>query len=369
MPDAIESLPSVISGTLHAYVAFDWGEEVNLDAARKLAPAELTELARRSRTPPSIAYRPAPLRFPLSPVQLPLPELGTVQGTAEATVFDFAAASIALHIPFSVAAEKLSIIAGSLAQPEAVVQAVRTAIEPLYQQLKPAIRQPDWAGLSEEYFVFQLPPDERMPSAQTLLSQSAAWLAGIVRLEAGPLSAEEVTEALRQRISYSPTDLFVADWSATLLVDRDCDETLQTIEFANVQLLELRHIDVRIDDRLEAAYDTLAPFATSWLPFWRTHARPLRALGELKIEATGLFERTNNALKLMGDQYLARVYRLLSSRFHLDAWEQSIRESLSVAQEIYQVLSEQAATYRTELLEIIIIVLILFEIVMTFVRH
>lgn len=368
MFDAADNLPSVVSGTLHAFFAFDWGEEVNLETARKLAPAELTELARRSRTPSSIAYRPAPLRFPLSQMNLELTELGSVCANAEATLFDFAAVSIALHIPFKLAPGRLAAAAGALAQPESLVQSIRSAIEPLFLQLKPAIRQPLWAGLSEEYFVFQLPPDGQLPPAPTLLSESANWLAGLVRLEAGPLSSDEVTEALRQRISYSPDDLLIAEWSATVLVDQDCDETLQTIQFANVQLLELRHIDARIDDRLEAAYDTLAPFARSWLPFWRTHARPLRALGELKIEAAGLFERTNNSLKLMGDQYLARVYRLLSSRFHLNAWEQSIRESLTVSQEIFQVLADQAATYRTELLEMIIILLILFEIVMAFIR-
>jgi hypothetical protein len=361
-------LSKSISGTLHSFVAFDWGEEVDLDEARKLAPAELTELARRSRTPSSFEFRPAPVRFPLAPMEISLPELGVVQAAAEATLFDFGAVSIALHVPFTLGAENLVAVADGMSQPEPMVQKVRAAIESLYQRLQPAIRQPLWAGISEEYFVFQLPPDGPLPPPRELLSEAAPWLASLVRLEDEPLSSDEVMEALRLRISYSPADVLVADWSATVLLDRDCDETLQTIEFANVQLLELRHIDARIDRRLEAAYQTLAPFTRSWLPFWRTHTRPLRAIGELKVEANGLFERTHNALKLVGDPYLARVYRLLSTRFHLEAWEQSIRESLEVAQGIYQVLADQAATYRTELLEIIIIALIAFEIVMAFVR-
>ena len=369
MSDPATKFPETISGILHIFVAFDWGDEVNLELARKLAPAESMELARRSRTPSSIAYRPAPLRFPLRVLRVELPERGMVEAMADATLFDFAATSIALHVPFSLPSERVVAMAAGLARPEALVRTFRAALEPLFQQLKPAIRQPRWAEPSEEYFVFQLPPDGGLPSPQQLLKEAAPWIAGIVRLEAGPLSAEEISEALRQRISYSPTDLLVADWSATLLVDRDCDETLQTIEFANMQLLELRYIDSRINDRLKAAYQTLAPFSRSWLPLWRTHARPLRALGELKVEANGLFERSHNALKLVGDQYLARVYRLLTSRFHSDEWEQSIRESLTVSQEIYQVLADQAATYRTELLEIVIIVLILFEIVMSLSGH
>ncbi len=105
------------------------------------------------------------------------------------------------------------------------------------------------------------------------------------------------------------------------------------------------------------------------MPFWRSYARPLRALGELKVEANSLFERTGNALKLMGDQYLARVYRLLASRFHLEDWERSIQRKLEIAEGIYRVVSDQAAIYRTELLEIIVIVLIMLEVLLALFRH
>ena len=89
----------------------------------------------------------------------------------------------------------------------------------------------------------------------------------------------------------------------------------------------------------------------------------------MKVEANELFERTSSALQLVGDQYLARVYRLLAARFHLERWEQNIRQSLGVVQEVYQVVSDQATTYRTELLEVIVVVLILVEVLIAVVRH
>ncbi len=62
----------------------------------------------------------------------------------------------------------------------------------------------------------------------------------------------------------------------------------------------------------------------------------------LKVEATDLFERTGNVLKLVGDQYLARVYDLLVSvRFHLKEWEESIRRKLEVAEGVYQVVFQR----------------------------
>ncbi len=363
-----------LSGTLHAYVAFDWGDEIDLDQARQLVPSEKQALPRRRRTPTSVSYRPPPLYIVLSPVTLELPELGTVQATAGVTVFDFAAVSVRLSVSFRLAVDALRRLAGGLAEPTALVAAARTALDPLHQRLLPAIKDPLWSDeLSEEYFVFQLPPGPPLPSAAKLLdcagSGPADWLAGLVRLEAGPLSAEEVAEALRLHLSYSPDDLFVPDWAAAVLLDTDCDETLQVIEFANLQLLEFRHIDNRLDDSLAAASRLLAPLARSWLPFWRSYSRPLRLLGEFKVEANGLFERAGNALKLVGDQYLARVYRLVAARFHLETWELSIQRKLEVAEGAYQVGSDQAATIRAEFLEVAIILLIVLEIVLSFWRH
>src|SRR5262249_19816477 len=123
------------------------------------------------------------------------------------------------------------------------------------------------------------------------------------------------------------------------------------------------------DDRLAAAYELIHPLVRSWLPFWRSHARPLRALGELKVEANGLFERTGNALKLVGDQYLARVYRLLADRFHLEDWEQSIRRKLEALADVYRPVSDQAGHSRPEALEVIVVLLILIEIVLAVFRH
>src|SRR5260370_22342521 len=109
--------------------------------------------------------------------------------------------------------------------------------------------------------------------------------------------------------------------------------------------------------------------ATSRLPFWHSQGRSLRALGELRVEANGLLERTGNGLKLVGDQYLARVYRLLAGRFHLEEWERSILRKLDVAEGVYRVVSDQTDTYRAEFLEIVVVLLILLEIIVAIFRH
>jgi hypothetical protein len=370
-PDgSVARTPLLLEGVLHVYVAFDWGEEVLLDRARSLVSAEVCELPRRRRTPASIAYRPAPLRVRLPAVELGMPELGLVQASAEATVFDFAAVSLALHVPFSLPPVRLLRLADGLADPADLVQFARSVLQPLHHQLLPAIQNPLWQDdLSEEYFVFQLPPGNQGPSSPLSLESHAGWLAGLVRLESGALSAEEIAEALRLHIRYSPEDLFVPDWAAAVLIDQDCDETLQTIEFANLQLLEFRHIDKRLDDSLAVAYRLIHVLAQSRLPLLRSYGRSLRVLGELKVEANGLFERTENVLKLVGDQYLARVYRLVAGRFHLQEWEQSIQRKLDVGEGVYRVVSDQTDTYRAEFLEVTVVLLIVLEVILALFRH
>src|SRR4051794_19895326 len=85
------------SGTLHIYVAFDWGEQIRLDEAARQVPASRQELPRRRRTPPSFTYRPPPLHLALEPVMLDLPEIGVVQAAAGLTLFDFGAVSLTLR--------------------------------------------------------------------------------------------------------------------------------------------------------------------------------------------------------------------------------------------------------------------------------
>jgi hypothetical protein len=364
-----------LAGSLYLFVAFDWGDEIDVEHARRLAPGVVHDLSRRPRTPSSIGYKPPPLRFPLQAVGLELPALsGGAAQSAVATVFDFAAVSVAMCWPFQMASRELADVAGRLTEPPtaaAVVRAARSVVEPLHQALLPAIRNPQWKdSLWEEYFVFQLSPDGQL-EPEALLGPLAGWLAGLVRLDDEPLSEGEVQEALRLALRYGRRDLFVPDWAAAVLVDQEqeCHETLQAIEFANLQLLEYRHIDNRLDDIVAQAYRLLEDASRKRVPFWRSHGEALRVLGELKVEANGLFERTGNVLKLIGDQYLARVYGLLATRFHLREWERSIERKLDAVGNVYQVISDQGSTFRMEFLEVVVIVLIAVELVLALWRR
>ena len=356
----------IVSGVLHAYVAFDWGEEVDLVQAAKLLEAELGSasspgLPRRRRTPMSIEYRPAPLVFQLPHTICKFAVLGEVEAQVEMILFDFATLSLSLRIPFSLQGSKLSELAQELSRPGEFPSFGKTLLEPLFKKLSPAIKLPKWSELTEEYFVFQFNPGDPFPEISDLLQNHSPWLASLLRLEASPLAAEEIEESIKQKLQYSPTDLLVVDWAAAVLIDSDCEETLQTIQFANLQLLRYRYLDDLLDTELANS----AKWARWPTPFSRLLGegpnQRVRELGALNIEATNLFERTGNVFKLLGDMYLSRTYRLLATRFHLPAWEGSIRRNLEVIEDVYRVVADQAAALRAQILEIIIIVLIAVE--------
>jgi uncharacterized Rmd1/YagE family protein len=75
----------------------------------------------------------------------------------------------------------------------------------------------------------------------------------------------------------------------------------------------------------------------------------------------------HNALKLLGDQYLARVHRAASQRLHLDDWERTILRKLQTMESIYEKMSDLQENRRMEVLEWIIIILIAISILLPFV--
>ncbi len=350
--------------TVHLAFAFDIGDEIDLDRARPILQGEPGQLPRRRRTPESIGYRPAPIRVEVEPGGIRLPgEWESIRPPrGELTVFDFGAISLSVRFPMTASPAELLELAGALAEPAPLTEAARRLLAPWLRRIEPAVHDFAVSEMSEEYIVFQLAG--RRPG---WLDQRADWIAGLVRLESGPLSPGEVREATRLGISYTPTDLVVLDWAAGFVADTDCADTLQVIEFANVQLLEFRHIDDRLDDRLEAAYRLIRPRRMSWL--LRGHGRAVRQIREMEIEATSLFERVDNALKLIGDHYLARVFDVASGRFHLREWQQSIRRKLETVGDVYDLLVQQAGGQRMEALEITVVVLIALEIILAVLRH
>ena len=158
MESAPETEPAALAATIHLAFAFDVGYEIDLDAARKLVAVEDGALPRRKRTPESIRYRPAPLRFAVDAADMKPPTglIGTSPARAELSVFDFGAVSLMVRFPVAGSSGALS-LAGRGAGRTVVLDGMRPGgPRPLDRAARPAVIGFEVSALSEEYVVFQI---------------------------------------------------------------------------------------------------------------------------------------------------------------------------------------------------------------------
>jgi hypothetical protein len=119
---------------------------------------------------------------------------------------------------------------------------------------------------------------------------------------------------------------------------------------------------------LDEAYEQVSRRSTGVSRMLGYSGADLRRVAELQVDNAALFEGVNNTLKLLGDQYLARLYRLVNRRFHIDDWDASILRKLQTLESIYEKISDQASNRRMEILEWVIILLIAFSIALEFIH-
>src|SRR5262249_7150602 len=219
----------------------------------------------------------------------------------------------------------------------------RHRVEDLLKVIQPALTKANISSFVEDYVIFQVEAFAEPIAIEDLTSRYAVHVAQILRAEARELSKDEVIDATSHRISYGKDDVSIVDWNAALVVDKEAQDVLTVLEFANVELLEMRFLDQRLDDALGQAYVRLSKRSRKWFHF-RSDPSDLRDISQWQVDSAILFEGVNNVLKLLGDQYLARLYRLAGQRFHLADWDASIFRKLETLETIYQKLSSQVVT-------------------------
>lgn len=357
----------VDQGTCLALFAYDIARSVNLDAAERRITAikERSPLKHKRRAPAYFDYTPAPLRITadIDPIAIGQYRTGAV---VEMLLYDFGAVSVSYSLPIQGPFSSLGTLSQDLYENEALLRDSRSRIEELLAGLGEAAERPHIADVVEDYAIVHieratppLPPD-------TVLARFGQSLAQLLRSESLELSEQEVRDSLSQRISFGSDDVALIDWNATLIYGRDMEDVLAVVEFANVELLEMRFLDQQLDLALDQAYEASSKRRWDRPLFPGTPRTDVRRIARLQVESAILFEQVTNTLKLFGDQYLARVHRLLSQRFHLESWDASISRKLHTLDSIYGKMTESAASWRMELLEWIIIVLIAISIAVSF---
>lgn len=373
-------------GSCVVLLAFDVGHSASLDRAEQRLAAGTSRdvIKHRRRAPHHFTYRPAPLRVTRRSRAIPLGPFAT-DADLECVLYDFGAVSVAYTVPLHGPLDQLVDLGATLYENQTLIDDAREHVRRLMSDVGPAIHRPHLTDHVEDYAVYQIQafelplphgpatssPDNPASAPQgqlgALLLPHHPLIARILRAEPSELSAQEIDDALSCSLSYGVRDTAYIDWNAAMLIDEDPSDSRAVLEFANIELLEMRNLDDRLDEILDHFYEAAAgPSPGPRAP--RPRATPdLHRLAELQSDNALLFEGVNNALKLVGDQYLARLYALAARRFHLPEWDASILRKLGTVQDLYQKLSDRRAARRMEILEIIVILLIALSIAMAFI--
>jgi hypothetical protein len=358
---------SIARGTCHVIFVYDIAFAIDLnEAERRISSATRETLKHKRRAPQYFEYSPPPLRIAQGAERVAIDATFATDPQVELVVYDFGAVTVIYRIDLSRDGSRLLNLSEEVYENKQLLADSRQRVKDLLKVIEPAVTKANISSFVEDYVIFQVEAFAEPIAIEDLTTRYAAHVAQILRAESGELSADEIIDATANRISFGKDDVAIVDWYAALVVDTEAEDVLTVLEFANVELLEMRFLDRRLDDALGLAYDRLSKRSQKWFQF-RSDPSDLREISQWQVDSAILFEGVNNVLKLLGDQYLARLYRLVAQRFHLADWDGSILRKLQTLEGIYQKISDQMVSRRMEVLEWIIIFLIAISIILPFV--
>src|SRR5262245_55492212 len=357
-------MPDISRGTCHVLFAYDIAFSIDLSRAETCIRegTQREKLRHRRRAPTS--FQPSPVRFS-QPAEPLLIAGRQTNPSVEHVLYDFGAVSVIYSIPLEGPLWNLLSLSYELYENPLLLDQSGQRVKQLLNVIEPAVSKPSISAFVEDYVIFQIDHFEPEVAISDLLTKHSLELAQILRAEIRTLSEDEIRDSLAHRISYSSDDMTLVDWNAALIVDPEAEDNLAVLEFANVELMEMRYLDHRLDSALSPAYETLSRKALKRFAFG-PRPKELQQVAQWQVDSAMLFEGVNNALKLLGDQYLARLYRAATQRFHLNEWDTTIIRKLDTLESIYSKIANQIAGRRMEVLEWIIIILIAASIVIPF---
>jgi hypothetical protein len=181
--------------------------------------------------------------------------------------------------------------------------------------------------------------------------------------ERAKVSPQMHEEIIKNSLSYTSEDLAILSWDAALLCNPESPtDLIDLIEFANVQVLELRYYDRELTREMEKMYDDIehADRLSQFRRGRKYHAIMAKQM-ETYAEISEVIEKVNNLIKVTEDVYYARVYSTALKVLRSSLWSESVSRKIEVIQENYSMLSDEVRIQHSNFLEWVIITLIALE--------
>lgn len=344
--------------TLRFYRIYDIGREIDLDWLEKaLAQSYFTARSSFVRVKPkSIMLEDPPLMIQMHPIRVER-NGRPYEFSVVARVYDIGAISYCFIYENQDAdpaeLEKIAFqFAGQEGLSEFYVQYLKTLGEIIRPHIKGFSINPDFY---EDYTIYVT--DRRDDSFDPV-----ALLIG-EKTNVSPQMREEIT---RNSLSYTTEDLAILSWDSALLCSPDSPtDIIDLIEFANVQVLELRYYDRELTREMEKMYDDIehADRLSAFRRSRQYHAIMVKLM-ETSAEISEIIEKVDNLIKVTEDVYYARVYATALKVLRSSQWSESVSRKIEVIQENYSMLSDEVRIQHSNFLEWVIIILIALEFVL-----
>ncbi len=217
----------------------------------------------------------------------------------------------------------------------------------------------------EEYIFFCI--KDYGEAIDSYLNENGEFIAAMLKGESIKLAQKEIENTLSTNIRYGREDITIVDWDGAFLIDASGEfkETIAVLELANIQLLNYRILDKKLAEKIDSLKQRGEPIDPGSLfrisPFMKNVIR-IRSQSVLELE------NIESALKLYGDWYSGKLYDLASKKFHLSAWRMQVDAKLQVLGDLYEMVEHMMTARFNLILEFLIVVLIVLEIVLAFLR-
>jgi hypothetical protein len=202
----------------------------------------------------------------------------------------------------------------------------------------------------EEYSVYCI--SDYIGDPEACLSLHGEKIAAFLKNEKIQLDEEEVKFTLSSYLKYGKDDITIVDWDGAFIFDSagDFDSNIELFEIANLQLLKSRILDYDLDERLEKTLRLVS--VPKRLPIMSSGEvrRVVKEIIEIRTQSILESEAVERNIKLIGDWYSAKLYSLISKKFHLDNWKAEIKEKLDTLEDVYTMATENfSVSYRATL--------------------
>lgn len=367
LPMMNSSSVKIKKGYFLVYRIFDVAEEINM--------SQIEVILRDSRGPdrfkvPKYIDRALVMRNP--PISFGLGEeifhLNGKEAKAEVLVKvrDFGGLTILYQIPIEPGTDwdQLIHLASELEESTEIDTMAQQQAREVAGAISSAMKKPNMWSAFEDYIVYFIEEFEEDLLPNELLER--VDIASLLLAETNTKISESTRKGLLEQVfQYSERDMTILVWNSALVVEPGGGrEVPDILEFAVTQLMEMRFYDELLDNKLGVLYDDIEKKRNS---IWSTRYDQAYADASARyIEFIEFLERVENSLKVVGDFYLAIIYRAATRRFRMSDWQNNITRKMNILAQVSNLLQGEINMRKSHVMEITIILLIAYEIVSAF---